>query len=324
MTAAVVIRGALAAVLGQKLGGTGSAVMPILSEPGVAKLSMSIKGCAREAELKGGDVALHESVLRAVEASANATIAADLPVTVLPFVDKEACAAAFGGKDTATDEAPSGKEAEKAKKALEKALKAAAEGGAPAPVVDTPGADVICIPGCAAVCNATKGGVCASTGVLGSVKFEILSGKEAKKASLVDVGKPLKVIVKFSVATHDAPPTAAAGGVGAGAASDSGGGGGGGGGSKSMDELISGLVALDIVEVRDRNTKADMTSKKEKAAAEEKAQAAVALDKQIREEEEAVKTAAAAAAAAEEEGVGDMVVDPWTVRKKTSRYEGFE
>mmetsp|Transcript_42929 Transcript_42929/g.86789 ORF Transcript_42929/g.86789 Transcript_42929/m.86789 type:complete len:753 (+) Transcript_42929:72-2330(+) len=309
MAAAVVIRGALAGVLGQKLGGTCSAVMPILSDPGVAKMTISIKGCAREAELKGGDAALHEAVLRSAEAAANAMIASDLPIIVLPFPDKTAAAAAFGGRATATDEGPSGKEAEKAKKAMEKALKAAAAteaegGGTQPPLVETPGADVLCIAGLAAVCNATKGFVCARTGVLGGVTFEVLPGKDAKKASLVDVGKPLKVIVKFAVLNPDAAAPFAKAALTRGAGADA-----------DAAVLIAGLVAADVEEVRDERTKALM------AEARAGKEAQVAAEAAATKEQEAATAAAATAAAAGDGSAAEaeeqeMVVDPWTVSGK--------
>ena len=91
MQAAVVIRGALSAVLGQKLGGVCSPVLPILSEPGTAKITISIKGCAREAELRAGKPADHEEIFKAVEAAANVVIAADLAITTITFPDEVRC-----------------------------------------------------------------------------------------------------------------------------------------------------------------------------------------------------------------------------------------
>jgi len=60
------VRGALAAVLGQKLGGVCSALQVILSEPGTAKVVMSFKGCAREAEIMAGGATEHATILRQV------------------------------------------------------------------------------------------------------------------------------------------------------------------------------------------------------------------------------------------------------------------
>mmetsp|Transcript_35314 Transcript_35314/g.81833 ORF Transcript_35314/g.81833 Transcript_35314/m.81833 type:complete len:214 (+) Transcript_35314:75-716(+) len=114
MTASVVIRGALAAVLGQKLGGVCAAVVPIPSEgPGVAKLQMTWKGSAREAEIKKASDVEHEALLRGVEAAANRAIEADLPVVRIAFPDAAAAVAALG--DAAEDEAPTGKAAKKGK-----------------------------------------------------------------------------------------------------------------------------------------------------------------------------------------------------------------
>ena len=55
------------------------------------------------------------------------------------------------------------------------------------------------IPGVGAIANATRGAVCASTGVLGAVAFD-----HGKGGTTVDVGKQARIVVKFGVANADA------------------------------------------------------------------------------------------------------------------------
>jgi hypothetical protein len=260
MTASAVIRGSLAAVIGQKLGGTCTAVMPILSEAGCGKVSISIKGCQREAELRKG-AAEQAAMFAQVEAAVNAAIGADLPVHRITFPDKAAADAAFGGA-LAEEVAGGGKKDKKGKKGKD----GGEEGGAAAaPPPPPPEAEVLYIPGVGAIANATRGAVCASTGVLGAVAFD-----HGKGGTTVDVGKQARIVVKFGVANADA----AGGSSPADAVSD-----------VQVADAAADVAALNEAAVTDEPTKVAL----EAAAALAEAAAASAA------------SAAAAAAAAEEE-----------------------
>jgi hypothetical protein len=181
-TAAVIIRGAMAAVIGQKLGGTCTPVQPILSEPGTAKLTMSIKGCQRENEIRALTAEEHVSILKQIEAAANDVIAANRDVLRHCFADSKQAEDLFG--DAVVDEAVTGKGAKKDKSSGEDSE-----------------LDVVCIPGVAAMNNSTKGAVCASTGMLGGITFGY--GGNAKNSSVIEIGKKAMVAIKFTVSNPD-------------------------------------------------------------------------------------------------------------------------
>jgi hypothetical protein len=80
-TAALIVRGALAGVLGQKVGGTCLPLTVVLSEPGTAKVSISIKGAVREDEIRAGDDAAKLELMKQIEQAANDAIEANIPVS---------------------------------------------------------------------------------------------------------------------------------------------------------------------------------------------------------------------------------------------------
>ena len=275
------MRGALAAVLGQKLGGVCGALQVLQSEPGAAKVTMSFKGCAREAEISKGSADSHDALLKAVEAAANEAIAANLPVVVLRFADAAALTAALG--DAANDEL-SGKEAKK-----KKAAEAPAEGGFAAAGAGAAAAvEVAYVAGLGVAVKAPSGEVCEATGDLGGVAFAY-----GKKDSCVDAGKKATVSVKFTVASPSAPAAEGGGGAAGGASPEA---------AADVAALNQPVVTNDAAKgavAAVEATKAEATKAAEAAAAEAAAAKAAAVD--------AADTADAAA---------EMVVDPWTVSGK--------
>eukprot|EP00615_Pteridomonas_danica_P006233 CAMPEP_0114359162 /NCGR_PEP_ID=MMETSP0101-20121206/22809_1 /TAXON_ID=38822 ORGANISM="Pteridomonas danica, Strain PT" /NCGR_SAMPLE_ID=MMETSP0101 /ASSEMBLY_ACC=CAM_ASM_000211 /LENGTH=691 /DNA_ID=CAMNT_0001502565 /DNA_START=46 /DNA_END=2118 /DNA_ORIENTATION=+ len=180
-SAAAVIRGAMAAVIGQKLGGTCTAIQPILSEPGTAKVTMSIKNCEREEEIRASTPEGHAVILKEIEMAANDVLDANLAILQHNFTDVKQALDLFG--DAITDEAATGKSAKKGK------------GN------DDTSVDVICIPGVVAMSNPTHGLVCATTGGLGKITFSF--GGNAKNSSVIEVGKKAMVNIKFTVTNAD-------------------------------------------------------------------------------------------------------------------------
>jgi len=290
-----VVRGCLAAVLGQKLGGVSAAVQPILSEPGAAKLAISLKGCAREAELKSGNGEAHAAVLGQVQAAVARAIEANLPVQVLQFADAESCAAALG--DAATDEAAGGKADKKKKEKKPAGGDIGADGDAAAADAalteanaappPPPPVNVAYVAGLVAAPLAIGAGAVASLASLGSITFDMTP----KKGCAVDVGKKAEVVIKFVVANASAEASAAPSSPAA----------------DGMATIAADVTTLNACQVRDSGAL-------EAVAAAEKAAVAAA----VAAADQAAATAAATAAADEAAAAAaqEMVVDPWTVSGK--------
>jgi len=288
-----VVRGCLAAVLGQKLGGVSAAVQPILSEPGAAKVAISFKGCAREAELRAGSADAHAAVLAQVRAAVARALEANWPVQVLHFEDAESCAAALG--DAATDEAAGGK-ADKKKKEKPAAAKEGDGGGAAAEVAEeevdpVPSVDVIYVAGLVAAPLAVGAGAVGSLGTLGSITFDLTP----KKGCTVDVGKKAELVIKFVVANANAEASA----VSVLRCSDL--------AADALALVVADVASLNVCGVRDAEAAAAVAALAVDVALVEAAAAAA---------EQAAATAATAAADEASAASEKMVVDPWTVSGK--------
>ena len=292
------VRGCLAAVLGQKLGGVSAAVQPILSEPGAAKIAISLKGCAREAEMKSGNGEAHAVVLGQVQAAVARVLEANLPVQVLQFVDADGCAAALG--DAATDEAAGGK-ADKKKKEKKPAAEKRGDGDATAadaavneasatPPPPPPPVNIAYVAGLVVAPLAVGAGAVSSLASLGSITFDMTP----KKGCAVDVGKKAEVVIKFVVTNASAEASAAPSSPAA----------------DSLATIAADLAGLNVCKVRDSGA-LEAVAAAEKVAAAAAAAAAAA--------DQAAATAAATAAAEEAAAAAasqEMVVDPWTVSGK--------
>ena len=186
MTASLIIRGSLGAVIGQKLGGTCTAVMPILSEPGCGKVSISIKGAALEKVVRSGEAA-QTAIFNEVEKLVGEAVAADYPVHRIHFGDAGEAASVFGDilEDKSVD-----------KKAKNNAA------AAPSSI------EVLYVPGVNAIRNTQQGPVCSSTGALGGVTFD-----HSKGGCVVDCGKKAMIVVKFCVANANAEGRLGTGGT---------------------------------------------------------------------------------------------------------------
>lgn len=172
LTAGVILRGAMAGVVGQKIGGVFSGLQPTWSaEPGTSKITMSFKNAVRASELADKDA--QKLLVDAIEASANDLIAQNLPI------ERVVVSAA---------------EAESLGDAPLEAKAAFAQDGP---------RDLLYIPGVSLVLNSTGATPCATTGAIGGIEFQ---GWGNKKATSI-AGSKNELNIKFLVSAPDAPGT---------------------------------------------------------------------------------------------------------------------
>jgi len=171
--AGAVIRGAMAAVLGQKFGGVFGALQPTwVAEPGTAKISMSLKGVS--AKIGFGIPEEDQHVIDAVKAAVDDLIQRDLPIQ--RFEMPRTLAETVVGMSVADANAKKGMELGSG---------------------DT--VELVYIPGVVALVNLARIPLPKTTGIVQGISFQS-GGKNAKKATCVIVaGKKADLNIKFSV-----------------------------------------------------------------------------------------------------------------------------
>ncbi|CAE8588572.1 unnamed protein product, partial [Polarella glacialis] len=173
-TAALLIRGAAARVLGLQPGVCGGELQPIwVTEPGCSKVTLSLEGCSRTPFPKDE---LHVALLDALETEVNRLAQADSSVAVFEL-------------DKAAAESKYGEAMYEAKSAQPDELRLA----------HLPGVAFLAIPK-----NWT---LCASTASCGKISFLQKEAEEGskKKPDTMIMAKKKQLIIKYSVENIDAP-----------------------------------------------------------------------------------------------------------------------
>lgn len=171
-TAALLVRGAAAKVLGLRPGACGGELQPVwVTEPGIAKVTISIEGSSRTPFPKEE---LHGALIDAIEAETEALVAADSDVSVFEL-DRESAETCYG--DAMYD----------AKSAKGDVLKLAY----------LPGAALVEIP--------ANWSLCATTGACGRVAFQkAVDPASKKKPETMILYKKKQLMVRFEVANAEA------------------------------------------------------------------------------------------------------------------------
>mmetsp|Transcript_71018 Transcript_71018/g.154361 ORF Transcript_71018/g.154361 Transcript_71018/m.154361 type:complete len:653 (+) Transcript_71018:143-2101(+) len=170
-TAALLIRGAAARVLGLRPGLCGGDLQPVwVTEPGCAKISISLEGSSRTPFPKEEQ---HRRLVDAVEEEVARLVAADAPIA--SFVLDAADAAARYGEACGSSSS------------------------------STEGVRLAYVPGAALVQLPSNWSLCPTAGACGAVQFLVKEEEGKKKPDTTIVVKRKQLTVKYVVANADAP-----------------------------------------------------------------------------------------------------------------------